>query len=221
MRFFRRLVSLGLIGASAVAYLQLSKGFLRGNRVPGEKKLDLDPFQCLELSGEFEVRVLCDSPMFEVKILSDENLLDNVMVENRDGLLKIYLKNRFIKPSDKLIVEIHCAQLQSVSQSGLSKLEVNHINADNFSVNAGIACHIKLSGKANHLQVVNRGVSQINAADFQCQDLKARLEGMSRLSVQVEKEISVTVFGTAQLSYAGNPKLGKTEIFGLGSMERI
>jgi hypothetical protein len=222
MRFFRQLVSLGLIGTSALAYMHMNKGILKGNRVPGEKKIKTEPFTRLDVNGEFEIKIFCDSQEKNtVKICTDENLLETIIVENHDDILKIYLKNRLVRPSEKIIIEIHNPELNSIFQCGLSKIELEGINNEEFTINACVGCRIKLCGKTGVFNVNTKGAVRIDGEDFRCQNLKAHIGGISRLSVQVDKEIEASIVGAGRLDYSGNPELRKTEIIGLGSIKKI
>jgi hypothetical protein len=190
--------------------------------VPGEKKIKTEPFTRLDVNGEFEIKIFCDSQEKNtVKICTDENLLETIIVENHDDVLKIYLKNRLVRPSEKIIIEIHNPELNSIFQCGLSKIELEGINNEEFTINACVGCRIKLCGKTGVFNVNTKGAVRIDGEDFRCQNLKAHIGGISRLSVQVDKEIEASIVGAGRLDYSGNPELRKTEIIGLGSIKKI
>ena len=106
----------------------------------------------------------------------------------------------------------------SIRVNGTGKIEVKIETKSLFSRTAG-AGKIILAGKTEFHDMHVSGAGRIKASLLNTKKSNVLIEGAGFCNVNVEKELSVKIYGTGKVTYIGSPKVSK-KIYGLGRVKQ-
>jgi len=208
--------------------------------------LSLEPFQTLDISDAFSVRIIEDGTI-AIEIPENPDWADHIEYEVNKNVLSIELEKEidllFDWPSQDLDMPIivHTNNLKNIEGNGACKLtyipktnvmdlylELNgasslradKLKLDNLQIEANGASRISLSGEVDLLELETAGASVIDAADLVADYLRLDVGGASTCTIHVLKEISGDVAGASKIRYKGNPKIS-AEMHGFINIERM
>jgi hypothetical protein len=165
-----------------------------------------------------------------VKIVADNDIIDKIVTEVKDGVLRIYLKqnnwfNWSVNEKRKAYVtikELNRIEASSgsdvISENTLKgdalKISVSSgsdVNVDvyfkNLDVNASSGSDAKIRGKVKNLTADSSSGSDINAGELESVFCKASASSGSDVTVNVSEELQASASSGADVKYYGNPSV--------------
>ncbi|MBI5808258.1 MAG: DUF2807 domain-containing protein [Ignavibacteriales bacterium] len=191
---------------------------VRGNGKVKLQNRSIEEFDRLEIGGAFVVKVeVGKSP--SIKISAEENLLPLIRTKINDGTLVIDSK-KGLSPRREIKILITTPNLNFVEASGANDIEIVGVNEDEFEVNLSGAGTIDLNGSTNKLIADLSGAGTINAKNLKANDVDISVSGAASASVFAKESLDASVSGVGSIDYYGNPAKIKTNISGVGSINR-
>lgn len=223
-----------------VSLVMIVQGFsCISNRYDGPKvkeNRDVSGFRGIEVSNGIDVYLSIRSDE-QVDVEAPEDLLEHLVTEVNEGVLKIYYDRPFNWNSEAK-VWVDAKEIDMVNTSGGAYLRGENvietrdlelgasggsdlnleIVAKNVDVDVSGGSDIVLSGSAKFLKASTSGGSDLKAYDLIIQRAQLEASGGSDIRVYVQEELDATVSGGADISYMGNPQLINTNTSATGDI---
>ena len=191
---------------------------IRGNgRIKNEER-EISSFEKLDAGGAFTIKVIV-GPAASLKISAEENLLSYIRTSVRGDRLVIDTK-KSISPRKEILIEITTPVLTSVDVSGANNVSVKGISSKDFSIDLSGAGHIYAEGEVDNLDADLSGAGNINAKNLKAKDVRVTVSGAASADVYAKESLNASVSGVGSIDYYGNPAETKTNVSGVGSINR-
>ncbi|MBI4861409.1 MAG: DUF2807 domain-containing protein [Candidatus Riflebacteria bacterium] len=181
------------------------------------EKRTLPPFTELDAGGAYQIDIVCQKPQ-SLEISADSNLLSLIRTEVTNGRLDIGSDS--ISPSTTPKVTISVPDLRRLRLSGASKVSIEGVKNEAFTVDASGAVAVKASGQTRSLTVTLSGAGQVAMGDLHSEKARIESSGAGAVDVWASESLSVHLSGVGAVTYAGNPKTVQKEISGLGTLRQ-
>ena len=190
---------------------------VQGNGKREIQKRSIAPFTSIETSGAFNIVVTCQKdPSLEVE--GDANVLEFVTAEIRGGELHLQNKRDY-SVSEPITFRITVPNLEGLSVTGAGQIEIKGMNNEKFEIDSSGAPNITVSGNTKVIDIDSNGAGKIDTQDLHAARAVVESKGVSRIDVDVEDQLDVTVSGPSSVYYKGNPVVNKT-VHGPGKVEK-
>ncbi len=215
---------------------------ISGNGEMISKNRSTADYDEIKLKGNLDVSLVSGT---EGKIIieGESNLIDYVLTEVEDDVLKIYVeKGHYLKISNgkKLVVTVPFKDLSKVSLSGSGDIYgTDVIKAENFKTGISGSGDVKLaieakntesyitgsgdlslSGFSNNFDCKVTGSGDIEAYRLQAKEVQASVTGSGDIQVTATSSIKARVTGSGDIFYKGNPKLEDKKVSGSGDITK-
>ncbi len=154
-----------------------------------------------------------------IRVEADDNIIENVVTQNQDGILVAGLTNgTYSKVSVKIYVSLK--SIENLSINGAGNIQVqNQINCNLLNSIINGAGNIDLQGKCNSFDCSINGAGNINAFEFEAKNCKARIKGTGNCSVYAGESLDAQITGVGNIIYKGNPGTIVSSVTGFGNIE--
>lgn len=180
-------------------------------------------FKAIEASGGLTIELLQDDAI-GLTIEADDNLIELVVTEVDDEVLKIHLKERVGKHK-ALDVKVAFVTLEALRASAgvrvtsvttLVGLALEHVlssgaysdlnlDFETLTLEATSGSHAKLAGKVSELFIKSNAGSQVEASELQAQNATINTSSGAVNHIFVNNEMSIDASSGALVSYGGQP----------------
>ena len=236
-----------IIVAAIVSFLSLllnsciissDKDSIKGNREYSEVVRTVDPFDEIEIRGDFDVLLKeWDKP--EVVIEADANLHNYIYTEVKNRKLVISQPdNTTLKSLRSVDITIHHQKLINMVFIGNTKVETDEtLNFDSIDISfigsskakldlngrymSGVfpgSSNIELKGITDKVKFDFSGASILDATNLKVNDFDLSLAGAGKADIYVIKSLSVNIAGAGLVNYKGNPEKVHSNIGGIGNL---
>ncbi|MCX6258038.1 MAG: DUF2807 domain-containing protein [Bacteroidia bacterium] len=185
-------------------------------------------------SGNLHIR---KGPVEELSITADDNLMPYLETKISGNTLVISEKKCFDKPK-QLDYQLSLPEMKSLILNGsgnidatdtfrLDKFEIElngsgnimmNIIADKVSSQLSGSGEIALSGRTGKHDVELSGSGELNCFNLRTLDSEIDLSGSGVCRVEADMTLNVSLSGSGDVIYKGNPKSRKTNITGSGEV---
>ena len=213
-----------------------------GNGVMKKETRDVSDFKKVEVAGPFDV-VLVQGNSFKIEIEADENLMQYIRVKKNEGRLEISEKEGYelrSKSGIKIRLQMPVVDEVTLEGSGSVRGETKLENSDNIEIkiagSGDISLEIKspavdveiggsgratLSGSTRKLDISIGGSGDCLADDLLSEDCEVSIGGSGTARVFASVSLNVSVGGSGDVYYRGEPKNVKKSIGGSGSVQQV
>jgi hypothetical protein len=214
---------------------------VRGNGHVKTETRNAGSFSNVDVSGNIDVYVKQDS-VSSVKVETDENILEYIIVENKEGTLKIHPKDNYrLKASKGIKVYVSNSSFKHIESSGdcdifgentitasdallfnltgAGKIKMD-LNAPDVKVDLSGACTVILSGQTRNFNVDGSGATKIDCFDLKAENTTVDLSGAGDAEVFASVKLDVHVSGAADVKYKGNATVNQS-VSGAGSVKKV
>ena len=197
-----------------------------------KKSFEVGAFTGLDVGDDFIINLM-QSDSTSVTLSGEEAFVDEVMVTNDGGLLKIrFDEDRYsIRKKDRGIeVNIELPNLEEVYFSGVSKAYINDFDLnslnmvltgvsvtegnvtiqDNLEIEMKGAAKLTLEGAGNYLSANLSGGSVLNSLYYESQNVEVAAEGASSAKVYASNTLNASSRGSSEIQFKGDP--GRTNL---------
>jgi hypothetical protein len=201
----------------------------------------ISDFSKLEVRGVFNL-YLSQGEQVALRIEADEEVQKNIEINSRGEKLTLILEenNKFYE-KNKVNIYLTIKDLDELEFDGVGiiksemplklerlKMKGNGVGNTNLELmvkdldaELNMVGNITLSGEAETVFLRNDGVGNMNASELKTDFLTLESEGIGKVEVYCEKELSITVNGIGKVTYAGNAEVKKLERNGIGKVEKM
>lgn len=187
-----------------------------GNRVT--EKRAVPAFLSVEVSGAYEVEIVAQQER-SLEITGDDNILPLVTTEVRGNVLRIGSSKSF-NISRPITVKITVPDLEGVSTSGASKINITAIKNAALEVDSSGASNISLKGETKKLKIGTSGAGNIEAKDLHAEKVSVESSGAGHVSVYATEQLDASASGVASIDYYGEPKTVNPNVNGPASINK-
>src|SRR4051794_514739 len=175
-------------------------------------------FTRIDNDGAVDVRVhVTDGPQ-RVQVSAGRKVLKDVKTEVDDGTLNVHFEHHGWD-GGSVDVEAWVPRLDGVHADGSGDVIADGIAADAFEASADGSGELRLSGATGRLTVVADGSGGARADRLAARDAKVKVGGSGSVDVNAGDRLDVTVDGSGDVRYRGNPTLTQ-HIGGSGGIDR-
>jgi len=204
----------------------------------GEKTIQLDNFQKLEMGHAFVIEVK-QGTEFSIQAKGDKRNLEDLEAMVSDGKLRIRYKNSANRHYTTYLY-ITMPHLEEVDFSGASKATITgfseitsfkmilqgasmcqmQLSAANFDLNISGASKLEIvGGSANKITANISGASFLDASWIKTEEALLDVSGASTAKVDVNKRLEVVASGASTVRYKGNP-IVESSLSGASQIEK-
>jgi hypothetical protein len=187
-----------------------------GNRVT--EKRDVPGFLSIEVSGAYEVEVVAQKER-SLEITGDDNILPFVKTEVKGNVLRIGSSKNF-NINRPVTIKITVPDLEGVSTSGASKIDVSGSKNSAFDVDSSGASKLSIAGETKKLKIGTSGASNIEAKELHAEKVDVESSGAGYVSVYATVQLDASASGAAHIDYYGNPATVNPDVSGAGSVNK-
>ena len=194
------------------------KSGLSGSGVVKVEKRDVGAFSAVDVSGAYEVDIICQKePSLEIE--GDDNILPIVKTEIKNGTLYIRSEHGFnVKKPIK--VRITTGNLDGLSSSGASKITLEGVKNEQLVIETSGASKIDAAGETKSLEIESSGASKVDVQELRASRVKVSLSGAGRAQVYASEEVNAEASGASQITYYGEPKVVNKSASGASSINK-
>lgn len=197
-------------------------------------------FDEIAVSGSFDVN-LVKGKEGTITIKASENLVDAIVTEVENGILKIKFKKGFsVKNYKSIHITVSYESIEGITLSGSGEIHSNNVvNAENLdlslsgsgnfkldvssaNLNASISGsgNMNLSGQSDIFSCSISGSGNIISSELTANIVNAKISGSGNIKVNAIKEINAKTSGSGNIIYTGNPTIIKANSSGSGSVHQ-
>ena len=186
---------------------------VQGSGVRKTEKRDLPVFKSIETNGAFEIRVTCQQIAgFEIE--GDDNLLALVKTEVRNGVLRIYNDGSFTA-TQAIAVRITLSDLEAISSTGASDIEVANVKNDQLSISWQGAGRIEAAGATKFVSISSTGAGKIDTGKLRAERAKVSVTRAAHVDLYANQQLDVTVSGVIKSQWSEMYNFLPTALVGL------
>jgi len=153
--------------------------------------------------------VIKHSSKNSIVVKTDDNLIDKVSIYVKNSTLFVKIKGS-ITPTKGLIITIGSQYLNSLTVDGASDITVVDYSLESLSLDIDGASDILFnSNNINKLSIDADGSYDINLLNSKVKDAYIKADGSGDIKINVSNYMDVSIVGTAEVKYIGNPKIKK------------
>lgn len=201
--------------ASGCHMMRFGSG-VRGSGNRQTEKRTIPGFLNVDVSGAYEVEIVCQKER-SLEIVGDDNILPLVTTEVRNNTLHIGSSKDY-NVGQPITIRISVPDLEGVSTSGASHINVSGLNNSELSVNSSGASKVQLAGETKRLSIDTSGASTIEAKNLHAEKARVKSSGAGYMSVYATEQLDAEASGAARIDYFGSPKTVNPETSGPASI---
>lgn len=193
---------------------------IQGNGVETTQERSIEDFQSIEVPGEIQVQIICNSEP-SMTITAEENLLEIIDTTCFNGKLVIRTTESY-HSHRPIIIRAKCSKLVRYYGHGASQGTVTEVNSETFDAQLSGASSLVLErGKVGALTGSVSGASRLNAGNLESVSGKVYASGASQALVKVIDDLTAEASGASSVRYRGEPKTLSKDSSGVSSIERV
>ena len=226
-----------ILSVAVVAQAQFGwKNAIRGEGESIKRTIDLDRIDGVR-SGFAANIYLTQGNRQSIEIEGQENILDNLIFDLENGILKIKT-DRQVRNHDPVSIHITLSSLREVSVAGSGNIKtMNHfdgledlklkisgsgnivldVDAENVDVRISGSGNMDLSGQASDLEVGIAGSGNLKAYELRAESSTIHIAGSGTANVHVQSELDARIAGSGDINYRGGASVN-SKISGSGSV---
>jgi hypothetical protein len=193
-----------------------------GAGTPVDQRRAVGSVHALAISGGVKVTVV-RAPAPSVTVHAGRAVIDRVVTEARDGVLRIDARHGIVIGPDPLgdaRVRVALPRLDDVRLHGGSDVDLGDLEADSLTLRVSGHGDVKAAGRVGHLDAEVSGPGDARLAGLTARTGRVAVHGPGDADVHVTDALSIEVHGPGDVSYRGNPRVTQ-EVSGPGDVTRI
>jgi hypothetical protein len=221
--------------------LFISCASVSGNGNVREENRSLSNIYEIKTSGSIDVEIR-SGDHYELNVQNDENLLPYVITEVNDGVLNIHYKDGYSIIHDHAKVFVTAPSIEKIVSSGSADItskgviknsnqieigtsgsgDINaEVDAPSISVSGSGSGNVTLSGMTKDFNCKMSGSGDVKCANLKSEDAVISVSGSSDVHVFASVSLKVSVSGSGDVYYGGNPTSPEIHIAGSGTVQAV
>ncbi len=179
---------------------------------------DVGAFSRIESNVGADIMVSIGTPQ-SVSLTYDDNLIDYVTTKVRGGRLVLESSRSFSSSRD-CRVKIVVPRLEEVSVGGSGNIEVIELEGDRLAVNIDGSADVTATGAVGELDVEVNGSGDVDTRDLVAGEVSVEINGSGNVSVMARDYLTVTINGSGDVIYTGDPGQVVKRVEGSGRIRK-
>ncbi|NSL89865.1 DUF2807 domain-containing protein [Chitinophaga sp. Mgbs1] len=205
------------------------------------EKRSISPFTDVEINGPFEVHLLQDSTGV-VEIKAEDNIIGVIETGTSSNTLFVRVKSSVnLRRHLPIHIYVHSRIFQRVQFWGSGSLDNKDtiqsaiftyqnngsgdaalvLDARDLKTVVSGSGNLHMKGHAVSLNSEIKGSGDIDGLGMEVNNAEISIRGSGDHSIRVKSELRVGIYGSGDVTYAGNPGLVETEVKGSGKINKI
>ncbi|MDR0321077.1 MAG: DUF2807 domain-containing protein [Treponema sp.] len=139
---------------------------------------------------------------YKVVVTTDSNIQDIITTKVNGNNLYIDEKNKKNFNPTKLIIDIYMPELRNINLNGVGDIKI-------------------ISGKYFDFRMDLSGVGNIDAQNYEAENVVVTLSGTGDIKTWVTKSLTGKISGVGNVLYRGNPSINSVNRSGIGNVKRL
>jgi Putative auto-transporter adhesin, head GIN domain len=211
------LASLSSFGKLTGKVFSFNWGKERGSGNIKTENREVSGFKSIDVSNAFEVEITVQKD-FSLEVEADDNLLPLIKTEV-DGDTLVIKTDKSFKTQNPLKIRITAPDVNELSLSGASKVNLSNLNNNSFKLDSSGASKIKVEGTTVNFTVEMSGASKLDAENLKAENVSVDSSGASKATVFVTNELKADLSGATDVTYTGSPKSIQKKTSGASSVK--
>lgn len=179
-------------------------GCEEGNGKVKKETRTIDPFNGVIVEGAFEVELICGEPSLWVS--ADSNLVDKVLTEVENGVLRIHSKTS-ICTQNPLKIRASAPRYDQLAVAGSSEVVFDcSASSEKLAVQLSEASEVTAKGSVRQLVLEITDASEFHAYDLKSEIVSVKASGSAEAEVWASDEISGVSSDASTVNFRGNPQ---------------
>jgi hypothetical protein len=195
------------------------KNSIQGSGVAKTEDRAIGDYKKVEVNGSCDVSLAVGSAT-GLSITADDNLLQYVVTEVRDGTLVVEMKSGSYSPQIHMKVTTTTPAVEAVRIRGSSDVDVKGLAGERFELEVDGSGDAKASGKVGSVVAKVSGSGDLNLSDVEARDATVEISGSGDVDVWATESVAVSVAGSGDVTYKGDPKKVTKSVAGSGSVRK-
>lgn len=227
---------------SFVANAQSSSNRVDGNGKVVTQTRNTSEYDAIKVSGSFDVDLVAGKEG-KITIKGEENILDVIVVEVEDNILKIQVKkNTNIRSSmgKKVQVTVPFEKISELNLSGSGDIQSKDaiktdkflarlsgsgnfnlaVNSNTLELNLSGSGNVRLKGSADSFTTKLSGSGDIDAGELKSKKVDVNVSGSGDSKVNCSESLTARVSGSGDIKYTGNPEKRDVKVSGSGNISK-
>ncbi len=217
----------------------LDSNSIRGNGNVVKEMRDVGEFNSIQSRGSIDIEIM-PSDSYALEIQNDENLLDYMLTEVVDGVLEIkYKKGSYSNDHSKVFITV--PTLEVIKSAGSADISIHGTLKNSQEINIQLSGsgniegevdaplvkaissgsgNIELSGRSKTFICEIRGSGDAKCADLKSENADISVKGSADVKVFASVSLKVSVAGSGNVYYSGNPPNPDISVSGSGKVTK-
>jgi hypothetical protein len=233
MRTKNVLLLLAIIGVIFTSCRRVS--FTAGDLTSEDRIVDTN-FTKIDVSGSIDV-IITQDPAYQVRVEAGNRMMDFIETDVTGGELRIWERSNSIINDKPMRVYVSIGSVERLTLEGSGSIEGSNLVANNceidvfgsgdvvldivttsMSVAVDGSGDIEVGGTTQDFVVDIRGSGDVNARFFESDDCSVFIQGSGDARVHANQSLDVTIDGSGDVLYWGNPSTVNSNITGSGDL---
>jgi len=210
--------------------------------VSAQKKEErtVDKFSSIGMGIHGDVYLTQGSPQ-KLVLEGDEDILEKVVTEVRDDMLKIKFSVPNVRTKSPVKIWITVSEINGLylsgsgsinaetaiksdemelKVSGSGKINIENLSCDEVDAAISGSGDIKLGGSADEFELAISGSGSCMADKFRVEEAGIRISGSGSCKIDAVKDLEAAISGSGSVYYAGNPTIDAS-VSGSGKVRKM
>lgn len=220
--------------------LYAQKKNIKGSGNISTETRSVSNFDKISISGSFDV-ILIKGDEGTIKIDASDNIIESIITEVKDDVLKVRFKKGInIRTSKSIDVSISYEDIEGVALSGSGSVgSTSKVHSESLALKVSGSGNmkldvdskqlltaisgsgnLKLTGDTEDLSCSVSGSGNLSASDLSAKIVNAKISGSGNIKIHAINEIHAKTSGSGNIIYSGNPGIIKSNSSGSGSVKQ-
>ncbi|MGH8559428.1 MAG: head GIN domain-containing protein [Methylococcales bacterium] len=207
----------GKIIIDGVVYGEGSFQVVKGSGVLGREHRTVGDFHEVVIHGGLDVDFTRDDDV-SVSLSGDDNLLKVITTDVKLGVLHIGSKESY-ETKIPLLATLTAPSLSALEINGSGDVKLNDLKEKTLTLNLNGSGDVQADGSTDELSVRISGAGNMDAKQLTSDNAVIQIVGSGDMEVNVKDSLDVSIIGSGNVTYYGNPKSVEPKIIGSGDVE--
>lgn len=186
--------------------------------------------------------IYTQSDKVSVKVEGEKEIIDNLTITEKDGLLDIKLRKKLrIRMQNKLTIYLSSPSIELIENSGVGNTTIEgKVKADNLKINfegvgnfdaSNLECqrievscegvgNLKIAGTTEFIDIESEGVGNVNTEELIAKVAVVNSSGVGSVKCFASDNIDIINSGVGSVTYFGNPAVKNMKNSGVGKIKQ-
>lgn len=193
-----------------------SSRVVRGSGVLGHEDRDIGDFHEIVIDGGVDVKFTRDDDV-SFSLSGDDNLLELITSDVKRGVLHIGSKKSY-QSKLPVVATLTAPSLSAVEMNGSGDLDLNDLNESSLDLDLNGSGGVVANGDTDEFRIRVSGSGSMDAKRLRSKEASVQITGSGDIEVNATDSLDVSIIGSGNVVYYGNPKKVEPNIIGSGNV---